>query len=82
VRGWQLGDRVICPSCDQIPGKVIEVGYNGYTKVKYDDGVIGTCLGSDLVAAPATESASAVEAANQKDGEAASTSLEAKPNEP
>ena len=38
---FKVGDRVTCPSVDDVPGTVVEVGYNGYTKVEYDDGQVG-----------------------------------------
>jgi hypothetical protein len=50
---YKLGDRVICPSVDDVPGTVIEIGYNGSTKVQFDDGQIGILLADDL--APANE---------------------------
>lgn len=37
----KVGDRVTMPSVDEVPGTVIEIGYNLYTKVKYDDGQEG-----------------------------------------
>jgi hypothetical protein len=36
-----VGDRVTCPTVDTVPGTVAEVGYNGFTKVEYDDGEVG-----------------------------------------
>lgn len=45
---FSVGDRVICPAVDEIPGTVIEVGYNGYTKVEYDDGQIGMTEAKEL----------------------------------
>ncbi len=45
---YKVGDRVTCPACDQVSGTVIEVGYNDYVRVDYDDGVISACLSSDL----------------------------------
>jgi hypothetical protein len=38
---FAVGDRVTCPEVDDIPGTVVEIGYNGFTKVKYDDGQVG-----------------------------------------
>jgi hypothetical protein len=55
----KVGDRVTCPSVDNVPGTVVEVGYNDFTKVEYDDGVIGYVTADELdrfSPAPAKES--------------------------
>jgi hypothetical protein len=44
----KVGDRVTCPSVDDVPGTVVELGYNDFTKVEYDDGVIGYVTADEL----------------------------------
>lgn len=51
---FKIGDRVVFPSVDLVPGTVVEIGYNGYTKVEYDDGQIGMTT-ADLLQKVETE---------------------------
>jgi hypothetical protein len=44
----KVGDRVTCPSVDNVPGIVVEVGYNDSAKVEYDDGQIGLTTADKL----------------------------------
>ncbi len=48
TKTYKVGDRVTCPNCDDVPGTVIKVGYNGFTLVQYDDGVIGCATADEL----------------------------------
>lgn len=45
---WKVGDRVVLPACDNAAGTVIEVGYNGFTRVRFDDGEIGCVFADEL----------------------------------
>lgn len=46
---FSVGDRVLYPSIDDVPGTVIEIGTGGYTRVAFDDHCTRTVDAVDLV---------------------------------